>query len=186
MAVCPNLYYREAPGASPDDAAAASRAPGGVPDDRLVGDVGGAMAYLRARPASNGKVGTIGYCSGGRQSFLAGVSLPLDAAVDCYGAFVVGTPPGDAVQDRPDRGPGAGPGLPAARPVRRRGLLPSPRDEVAELDKALTEAGRRTSSTATRAPGTPSSPWTGPATGRRPRWTAGPELWDFYGRYLRG
>jgi carboxymethylenebutenolidase len=38
-------------------------------------------------------VGTIGYCSGGRQSFLAAVSLDLDAAVDCYGAFVVGTPP---------------------------------------------------------------------------------------------
>ena len=35
----------------------------------------------------------IGYCSGGRQSFLAAVSLPLDAAVDCYGAFVVGDPP---------------------------------------------------------------------------------------------
>ena len=43
-------------------------------------------------PASNGKVGVIGYCSGGRQSFLAACSLPLDAAVDCYGAFVVKPP----------------------------------------------------------------------------------------------
>src|SRR5918999_6071278 len=34
LAICPNLHYREAPGASPDDAAAASRAAGGVPDDR--------------------------------------------------------------------------------------------------------------------------------------------------------
>src|SRR5580704_17357052 len=93
LAICPNLHYREAPGASPDDAAAAARAQGGVPDDRLVGDVAGAVAYLRAMPASNGKAGTIGYCSGGRQSFLAACSLPLDAAVDCYGAFVVGTPP---------------------------------------------------------------------------------------------
>ena len=39
------------------------------------------------------KVGVIGYCSGGRQSFLAACSLPLDAAVDCYGAFVTGAPP---------------------------------------------------------------------------------------------
>ena len=93
LALCPNLYYREAPGASPDDAAAAARAQGGVPDERLVGDVGGAAAYLRAMPVSNGKVGVIGYCSGGRQSFLAAASLPLDAAVDCYGAFIVGTPP---------------------------------------------------------------------------------------------
>ena len=40
LAICPNLYSREAPGASPDDAAAAARARGGVPDERLVGDVG--------------------------------------------------------------------------------------------------------------------------------------------------
>jgi carboxymethylenebutenolidase len=89
LAICPNLYSREAP----DDAAAAARAQGGVPDARLVGDVGGAAAFLRSHSSSNGKVATIGYCSGGRQSFLAACSLDLDAAVDCYGAFVVGTPP---------------------------------------------------------------------------------------------
>jgi carboxymethylenebutenolidase len=89
-ALMPNLYYRDAPGASPDDAAAVARAKGGVPDAQLVGDVAGAADYLRALPASNGKVGVIGYCSGGRQSFLAACSLQLDAAVDCYGAFVTG------------------------------------------------------------------------------------------------
>ncbi len=92
-AICPNLYFREAPGASPDDAAATARAQGGVPDERLVGDVGGAAAYLRTLPSSNGKVGVIGYCSGGRQSVLSACNLDLDAAVDCYGAFVTGTPP---------------------------------------------------------------------------------------------
>jgi carboxymethylenebutenolidase len=92
-AVMPNLYYREAPGASPDDAAATARAAGGVPDDRLVGDVAGAAAYLRSCPYASGKVGVIGYCSGGRQSFLAACSLTLDAAVDCYGAFVTGAAP---------------------------------------------------------------------------------------------
>src|SRR5438067_370456 len=93
LAICPNLHYREAPGASPDDASATVRAAGGVPDERLVGDVAGAAEYVRALTASNGKIGVIGYCSGGRQAFLAACSLPLDAAVDCYGAFVVGTPP---------------------------------------------------------------------------------------------
>jgi carboxymethylenebutenolidase len=92
-AIMPNLYWREAPGASPDDAAAAARAQGGVPDERLVGDVGGAAEYLRALPTSNGRVGVIGYCSGGRQSVLAACNLDLDAAVDCYGAFVTGVPP---------------------------------------------------------------------------------------------
>jgi carboxymethylenebutenolidase len=92
-AIVPNLYWREAPGAAPDDAAATARAQGGVPDERLVGDVGAAAEHLRGLPSSNGKVGVIGYCSGGRQSVLAACNLELDAAVDCYGAFVVGTPP---------------------------------------------------------------------------------------------
>ncbi|HEV3188445.1 MAG TPA: dienelactone hydrolase family protein, partial [Acidimicrobiales bacterium] len=42
-ALMPNLYSREAPGASSDDAAATVRAMGGVPDDRLVLDVAAAM-----------------------------------------------------------------------------------------------------------------------------------------------
>ena len=91
--VVPNLYWREGPGAAPDDAAAAARANGGVPDARLIGDVDGAASYLRGLDSSNGKVGVIGYCSGGRQSVLAACNLDLDAAVDCYGAFVTGTPP---------------------------------------------------------------------------------------------
>jgi carboxymethylenebutenolidase len=92
-ALCPNLYSREAPGADPDDAAATVRAAGGVPDERLVGDVAGAMEYLKSLEGANGKTGVIGYCSGGRQTFLAACSLPVDAAVDCYGAFVVNDPP---------------------------------------------------------------------------------------------
>jgi carboxymethylenebutenolidase len=92
-AIMPNLYWRDAPGAAPDDAAATARAQGGVPDERLIGDVGGAAAYLRGLPSSNGRVGVIGYCSGGRQSVLAACNVDLDAAIDCYGAYVVGTPP---------------------------------------------------------------------------------------------
>jgi len=94
-AICPNLYSREAPGADPDDASAHVRAAGGVPDDRLVGDVEGAANYLTGLPSSNGKVGVIGYCSGGRQTFLSACRLDIDAAVDCYGAFVVKEPPAD-------------------------------------------------------------------------------------------
>jgi carboxymethylenebutenolidase len=92
-AVCPNLYWREAPGADPSDAAATVRAAGGVPDDRFVGDAGGALSYLKGLANSNGKVAIIGYCSGGRHSWLANGSLPFDAAIVCYGAFIVGETP---------------------------------------------------------------------------------------------
>lgn len=92
-ALLPNLYSRQAPGREPGEAAAVVREQGGVPDEQLIGDVAGAAAALRRLPASNGKVGCIGHCSGGRQSFLAACSVDLDAAVDCYGAFVVGTLP---------------------------------------------------------------------------------------------
>jgi carboxymethylenebutenolidase len=142
LAICPSLHHRDAPGASPDDAAAASRAAGGVPDERLVGDVAGAAAFLRDMPVSNGRVGTIGYCSGGRQSFLAACSMRLEAAVDCYGAFIVGSPP----ENMPLK---IGPIVHLAKDLScpLLGLFgaddafPSP-DQVAELDKALTEAGK--------------------------------------------
>jgi carboxymethylenebutenolidase len=137
-AICPNLYWREAPGAAPDDAAATARANGGVPDERLIGDVGGAAGYLRGLSTSNGTVGVIGYCSGGRQSVLAACHLDLDAAVDCYGAFVIGTPPqGFPLQVT---------NLVAQLPNLRAPLLglfgkqdshPSP-EQVAELDEILT------------------------------------------------
>jgi carboxymethylenebutenolidase len=84
-ALMPNLFHRYAPGAKPGDAAAAAREAGGVPDAQLLGDAQGAIDHLRARPESNGKVGVIGYCSGGRQTFLVACTLDVDAAVDCYG-----------------------------------------------------------------------------------------------------
>jgi len=94
IAICPNLHDREGgPNVSSDDAAAAVRARGGVPDERFLGDAAGAVRHLRSLPACNGRVGVIGYCSGGRQAFLAACVLPVDAAVDCYGAFVASSPP---------------------------------------------------------------------------------------------
>jgi carboxymethylenebutenolidase len=141
-AIMPNLYHRDAPGASPDDAAAAARAKGGVPDDRLVGDVAGGADYLRGLSNSNGKVGVIGYCSGGRQSFLAAISLPLQAAVDCYGAFVVGTPPPDLplkVTPLVDRA--ADLACPLLGLFGADDKMPSP-EQVDELEQALKAQGK--------------------------------------------
>jgi carboxymethylenebutenolidase len=141
-ALMPNLYYRDAPGASPDDAAATVRALGGVPDERLVGDVGGAAEHLRGLPGSNGKVGVIGYCSGGRQSFLAACSLQLDAAVDCYGAFIVNmAPEGMPLKVTPIVGLSKDLSCPLLGLFGADDKFPAP-DETAELSKALDAAGK--------------------------------------------
>ncbi len=142
LAVCPNLHWRDAPGASPDDAAATARARGGVPDERLVGDVGGAAAHLRSLSSSNGKVATIGYCSGGRQSFLAACSLPLDAAVDCYGAFIINpVPEGLPLKVEPIGNLAKDLSCPLLGLFGSEDQHPSPA-EVAELEKILADNGK--------------------------------------------
>jgi carboxymethylenebutenolidase len=142
-AICPNLYWREAPGADPSDAAATARAAGGVPDERLVGDGEGAVGYLRALPTSNGRVAVIGHCSGGRQSVLIACRLDVDAAVDCYGAFVTGTPPADHplnITNLVDRLPQLR--APLLGLFGKEDKYPSP-DQVAELDAILTAEEKR-------------------------------------------
>ncbi len=92
VGVSPNLHHREGPG-TPSENSATVRAAGGVPDDRCMGDIKGAMAYIRGLPYHNGKIGIIGFCSGGRQTFIAACSVPgLDAAVDCWGGRVIAKP----------------------------------------------------------------------------------------------
>jgi carboxymethylenebutenolidase len=100
-AIAPHLYFREGPG-SPDDVGARVRAAGGVADDQVMGDVAGSMAYLRAQPNATGKVGVIGFCSGGRHTYLAGCRIPnIDALVDCWGGSVIVDDPKQLNAKRP-------------------------------------------------------------------------------------
>jgi len=88
-ALSPNLYFREGHG-TPEDVAAKARVSGGVPDDQAVGDIAGAMEYLRSLPIINGKVGVFGTCSGGRHAYLTACRVKgFDALVDCWGGRVV-------------------------------------------------------------------------------------------------
>jgi len=100
-AVSPHLYSRMGPG-EPDDVAARARAGGGVPDAQAMGDVEGAMRFLRAQPYASGKVGVIGFCSGGRHTYLAAATLEgIDAAVDCWGGRVIVDDPAEITEKRP-------------------------------------------------------------------------------------
>ena len=140
-AVCPNLYTRIEPGASHDDQATAARAQGGVADQQVVGDVAGAAAYLRSLSNTNGRVGVIGHCSGGRHTFLISTELSVDAAVVCYGGLIVG--------ETPPQLPSMVPLVDRAGEVRAPILglfgnddqFPTPA-QVDVLDEALTNAGK--------------------------------------------
>lgn len=88
-AIAPSLYFRLGDGAS-EEVVARARAAGGMPDDQVMGDVASCVDWMRAQPRSNGKVGVIGFCSGGRQAYLAACRLKnLDAVIDCWGGNVV-------------------------------------------------------------------------------------------------
>jgi carboxymethylenebutenolidase len=93
VVMMPDLFCRYGHG-TPDEAAAKAREAGGVPDDQVVGDLTEASRFLRAQPTSNGKVGIIGTCSGGRHAFLAAASQPedFDAVADLWGGRVVMRP----------------------------------------------------------------------------------------------
>jgi len=112
--ICPDLYCRFGHGL-PDDVTAKVRAAGNVPDDSVVADCSAARDWLRSQPNSNGKVGIIGSCSGGRHAVLAASRAQgFDAVVDLWGGGVVA--PADQ--------------LSPARPV-------APIDYTADLDAPL-------------------------------------------------
>ena len=80
--ICPDLYCRLGHGA-PADIAAVARSRGGGRDDSVVADCGAALRWLKALPLSNGKVGIIGTCSGGRHALLAASRVTgFDAVAD--------------------------------------------------------------------------------------------------------
>ncbi len=89
IAIAPDLYTREG---SPDSSNIDDvvKALFSSPDSRAVADLEGAAAHLRSQPDCTGKVGGIGFCSGGRYTLIfACKSTSLDAAIDSAGGFVV-------------------------------------------------------------------------------------------------
>ena len=88
-AICPDLYCRSGHG-KPDDVTAKVRADGGVADAQVVDDLVAGAKWLRALPTSNGMVGIIGTCSGGRHAMVVGAkSKDFNAIADLWGGGVV-------------------------------------------------------------------------------------------------
>ncbi|MDX1482949.1 MAG: dienelactone hydrolase family protein [Alphaproteobacteria bacterium] len=91
-AVSPDLHFRQGPG-TPSEKADRVREMGGQIDEFVIDDLSGGESYLRDLPTSNGKIGLIGFCSGGRVAYMAAAKMPgLDCAVDCWGGNVTSPP----------------------------------------------------------------------------------------------
>ena len=173
VAILPNLHYREGK-ATPEANSASIREKGGMPDERTMGDVQAAIDRLRELPYLNGKIGVIGYCSGGRQAYLAGCTLEgVDAVVSCYGGGVAQKP-----QEITPQQPVAPIDLTKDMQCPILGLFgiedkrPSPED-AKKTEEALKKHGRTYSSTRTRTPATRSLPSIVSSIACMRHWTAG-------------
>ena len=92
IAIIPNLFERYGHD-TVADVAARVRGEGGVADASVVADAEAAMRWVKSQPTSNGKVGVIGPCAGGRLALVVASSVEgFGAAVDLWGGNVVVAP----------------------------------------------------------------------------------------------
>ena len=89
-ACCPDIFWRIEPGIQITDQTEAEWQRAfelfGLFDvDKGVEDLKTTLAHLRGRPECSGKVGSIGYCLGGKLSFLMATRTDADCNVSYYG-----------------------------------------------------------------------------------------------------
>ena len=102
-AVAPALYWRRGAPKDPDVMEQVFPVMFGLPDNEALQDLDAAADYLNAIPGATGKIGAIGFCSGGRHTLLfACNSSKVNAAVDCWGGFINrATPDAETTAARP-------------------------------------------------------------------------------------
>ncbi|GIX46933.1 MAG: carboxymethylenebutenolidase [Candidatus Tectimicrobiota bacterium] len=90
VAVCPDLYHRQGPDVVlPYGDPRVREVMGRLRDDEIIKDCNAAIAYLQQNPQVTDKIGIVGYCVGGRISYLmACVNPALAAAVVYYGGRI--------------------------------------------------------------------------------------------------
>lgn len=93
LAAAPDLFHRFAPGFEGryDDPPAAMARVRKLTIGGLEEDVQATFDLLRNDPSCSGRIVSVGFCMGGRVSFLANSIVPLDAAVSFYGGGIATT-----------------------------------------------------------------------------------------------
>lgn len=92
IAVCPDLFWRQEPGVVLDQSeegwAKAMSLLNGFQVDYGVDDLKSTLMAVRAHHHCNGKVGTVGYCLGGRLAYLMATRSNADCNVGYYGVTI--------------------------------------------------------------------------------------------------
>jgi len=91
VAIAPNLYFRQPNNVvGYNDLPGAFRLMGTVKDDQVVADMGAAIDYLKTLKEVKPSFGTVGFCMGGRVSFLTACRNPdVKATAPYYGGGMV-------------------------------------------------------------------------------------------------
>lgn len=102
IAIAPDLFWRQQPGVQLTDKSEAEWAQAfklyqGFNVDLGIEDLKSTLAYIRNDKSCSGKVGTLGYCLGGKLAFLMAARSDADCNVSYYGV---------GIQDMLDEAPG--------------------------------------------------------------------------------
>jgi carboxymethylenebutenolidase len=89
-AVAPHLFHRSGGGTIPyDDFSKVLVHFEELSDDAFLADIDATLNHLASAGFTPKSIGTVGFCMGGRVSFLAATRRPLGAAVSFYGGGIV-------------------------------------------------------------------------------------------------
>jgi carboxymethylenebutenolidase len=94
LGVAPALFHRAGGGTAPyDDFSKVMPFFEGISDDGILVDVDATIAHLEASGFDRTRIGIVGFCFGGRVTFLTAVRRKLGAAVGFYGGGIVSSSP---------------------------------------------------------------------------------------------
>jgi|SRR5262245_17803192 len=93
VVICPDLFWRQEHGVQLTDQTDAEWKRAfelyqGLDESRAVEDAGAALAFLRNHPACTGKVSAVGFCLGGKLTYLLAVRYHPDCSVGYYGVGI--------------------------------------------------------------------------------------------------
>jgi carboxymethylenebutenolidase len=93
VALCPDLFWRQKPGIQLTDKSDAEWKRAfelfqGFDIDKGVADLGATLDACRKIEGCSGKVGSVGYCLGGRLAYLMATRTSCDASVGYYGVYI--------------------------------------------------------------------------------------------------